>query len=161
QLAQVRRALAEGVHELHDPSGIELADRLPPANRRVAFLFPGQGSQQPHMLNDLAMAFPQVREAFEVFDRVLLERGRRSVGSLVFPPPAFTDEERERQKADLAQLESAQPALGAACVGMLQLLGFMGIAPDMVAGHSYGELVALHAAGAFSAETLGELSEAR
>src|SRR4051812_12165603 len=44
---------------------------------------------------------------------------------------------------------------------MLGLLGSLGLEPEMVAGHSYGELVALHAAGGFSAETLVELSEAR
>ena len=50
---------------------------------------------------------------------------------------------------------------GAACVGMLRLLRNLGCEPDLVAGHSYGELVALHAAGVFSAPALAELSLAR
>ena len=49
------------------------------------------------------------------------------------------------------QTDVAQPAVGAACVGMLRLLRNLGCEPDLVAGHSYGELVALHAAGVLSA----------
>ncbi len=55
----------------------------------------------------------------------------------------------------------AQPAVGAACVGMLRLLGALGLEPDLVGGHSYGELVALHAAGVLGARELAELSSAR
>ena len=55
----------------------------------------------------------------------------------------------------------AQPAIGAACVGMLRLLRSLGLEPDIVAGHSYGELVALHAAGALDARDLAGLSAAR
>ncbi len=59
------------------------------------------------------------------------------------------------------QTDVAQPAIGAACVGMLRLLRSLGLEPDMVAGHSYGELVALHAAGVLATEELSELSLAR
>src|SRR5262249_10309513 len=46
-------------------------------------------------------------------------------------------------------------------VGMLRLLGAMGLEPDVVGGHSYGELVALHAAGVLDARDLAALSAAR
>ncbi|HMB03887.1 MAG TPA: beta-ketoacyl synthase N-terminal-like domain-containing protein, partial [Isosphaeraceae bacterium] len=164
KLAEARRRLAGGAPAWHDPRGIDFAER--PAvggadGGRVAFLFPGQGAQQPEMLGELAIAFGEVREGFERFDAALRARGCAPVGPLVFPPPAFSDDERARQAEALAALEAAQPALGAACVGLLGLLGALGIEPDLVAGHSYGELVALHAAGALSVEALAELSEAR
>ena len=57
--------------------------------------------------------------------------------------------------------EVAQPAIGAASVGLLRLLANLGLEPDMVAGHSYGELVALHAAGALDIRGLAGLSECR
>ena len=59
------------------------------------------------------------------------------------------------------QTDVAQPAVGAACVGMLRLLRNLGCEPDLMAGHSYGELVAIHAAGVLSAPALAELSLAR
>ena len=55
----------------------------------------------------------------------------------------------------------AQPALGAADLALYQLLRQLGIRPDLVAGHSYGEYAALCAAGAFDLATLFVLSEAR
>ena len=67
---------------------------------------------------------------------------------MVFPPPAFTDEERDAQARALTATEWAQPALGGArawrCSRVLRALG---VRPDCVAGHSFGEVTALHAAG--------------
>lgn len=54
-----------------------------------------------------------------------------------------------------------QPALGAVETGLWRMLKTLGFKADMFAGHSYGEFVALHAAGAFDYETLVSLSEAR
>ena len=161
KLARARRALAEGLAELHDPRGVTFAGGNPAETPRLAFLFPGQGAQHPGMLNELAVLFPEVRRGYEVIDVALLARGRSAISPLVFPPPAFRDEERARQKAALAAPEAAQPALAAACVGLLELLGSFGVTPDLVAGHSFGELVALHAAGAFSVQALAELAESR
>ena len=51
--------------------------------------------------------------------------------------------------------------VGAASLGVMRLLESLGVVPDVVAGHSYGELVALHAAGVFPLEAFVELSESR
>ena len=61
----------------------------------------------------------------------------------------------------LSQTNVAQPAMGAACYGMFKLYQSMDIHPDMVAGHSYGEYVALCAAGVFDEKTLYDISETR
>ena len=79
----------------------------------------------------------------------------------VFPPPAFTDAEKSEQMCALTNTHVAQPAIGAADLGMLKLLRSFGLAPAMVAGHSYGEYVALHAAGVFSESDLFKISEIR
>jgi acyl transferase domain-containing protein/NAD(P)H-dependent flavin oxidoreductase YrpB (nitropropane dioxygenase family)/acyl carrier protein len=127
----------------------------------VAFVFPGQGSQYPNMLRDLAIAFPEAREALEFSDRILRDRFSRPLSEKILPPPAFRPEEEKEQKAALAATDVAQPALGAVGLAMLRVLQRAGVKASMFAGHSYGEFLALHAANVFDAETLIVLSEAR
>ncbi len=161
KLELARASINEGRPTFEDPRGVYYAAAPAWAGQPVAFLFPGQGAQAPGMLRELALVFPEVRASFEEFDRVLTREKGLPIGPLVFPPPAFDDRAREQARNDLMQTEVAQPAIGAACVGMLRLLGAFGCEPAMVAGHSYGELVALHAAGALSVPALAELSRER
>jgi len=119
---------------------------------RIGFLFPGQGSQRPGMLGDLFMAFPRLRE--------VLELGPQWAGTM-FPPAPGSREEADAQAAAITDTRAAQPTLGLADLAMAQLLGQLGIRPDDLAGHSYGELVALCAAGVLDRADLIGLSEAR
>ncbi|MCI0535366.1 MAG: SDR family NAD(P)-dependent oxidoreductase [Verrucomicrobiales bacterium] len=113
------------------------------------------------MLCELSVWFAEVRDSFEAADRVLAQRLPSRLSSYVFPPPRFSAEEQQARQQALTQTNVAQPALGAASMGLLRLLRVLGIEPDMVAGHSYGEYVALAAAGALSEDVLYSLSEAR
>jgi acyl transferase domain-containing protein/NAD(P)H-dependent flavin oxidoreductase YrpB (nitropropane dioxygenase family) len=162
KLAQAREALSEP-HPVQtvEPQGIYYADQPLAHGAQIAFLFPGQGSQYPNMLRDLAIHFSEVRETFERADRVLVQQFPRPLSDYVFPPPAFTPEKERAQRQALMQTNVAQPALGAANMALLDLLRGLGVQPDLVAGHSYGEYVALCAAGAIESETLAILSEAR
>ncbi|WP_329312304.1 SDR family NAD(P)-dependent oxidoreductase [Streptomyces sp. NBC_01262] len=145
---RLRRALAGE----HDPAaGIHLAGPHP-AEGKVAFLFPGQGSQQPGMFADAFIAFPELQH--------YLELGREHA-DVLYPATAFDDEGRDRQRAGLTDTRAAQPALGMVGLAAHELLTRAGVRPDMAAGHSYGELVALCAAGAIGPETLLELSSER
>jgi acyl transferase domain-containing protein len=116
---------------------------------KVAFLFPGQGSQALAMGADLAMTEDAVRDALDAAEAVVPGLAR-----VMYPPPRFSDEERKSDEATLVRTEWAQPALGALSAGMLSLLKSVGIEPDVTAGHSFGELTALHAAGAMDLTTL-------
>ena len=102
-----------------------------------------------------------MRETFELADRTLAERFSKPLSGYVFPVPTFSPAEEEANQAQLTQTNVAQPALGAADLALFQLLRQLGIQPDLVAGHSYGEYAALCAAGAFDLATLFVLSEAR
>jgi acyl transferase domain-containing protein/NAD(P)H-dependent flavin oxidoreductase YrpB (nitropropane dioxygenase family)/NAD(P)-dependent dehydrogenase (short-subunit alcohol dehydrogenase family) len=162
KLNSARDELRDGRGELTDPTGpYFFAERPAFSGQQVAFVFPGQGSQRVGMLRDLAIVFDDVRCAFEEFDAALLALGREAVGPLIFPPPAFDEAAQRRQAETLRATEHAQPAIGAASVGMLRLLARCGIEPDVTAGHSYGELVALHAAGSLDTRGLAVLSEGR
>jgi acyl transferase domain-containing protein/NAD(P)H-dependent flavin oxidoreductase YrpB (nitropropane dioxygenase family)/NAD(P)-dependent dehydrogenase (short-subunit alcohol dehydrogenase family) len=155
KLSRARESWAE------ERGGIYGSDGVPGAPGKVAFLFPGQGAQYPDMLRDLAVHFHEVRERFEIADRALVGKLPQPLSAYIYPPPRFSPEEEKTARANLTKTNVAQPALGAASVGVLRLLREFGVEPEMVAGHSYGEYVALYAAGAFDEETLYRLSEAR
>src|SRR5438067_4362465 len=130
-----------------------------PVAGRIGFLFSGQGSQYVGMGADLAMEFPAARGVWDACAGVKL--GDRPLHSVVFPIPAFTDEDRAGQQTALTATEWAQPALAAQSLAQLALLDALKISPEAVAGHSFGELVALHTAGVFDAPTLLRLARRR
>src|SRR5262249_1109038 len=88
-------------------------------------------------------------------------RLERPLGKFIFPPSAFTPEHEKQAKEALTRTDVAQPALGAASLGMFRLLTRLGVRPDMMAGHSYGDYVALCAAGSLPSEELIRLSHER
>ena len=130
-----------------------------PLTGRVAFLFPGQGSQRVGMGKDLALQFPEALGAWNEA-RVLKELGG-APDEVVFPPPAFGDDARKVQEERLRATDQAQPALAAASLATLRILRSLGLSSDAYAGHSFGELVALHAAGVFDAQALFRMARAR
>lgn len=130
------------IHRRNDDAG----------NGKVAFLFSGQGSQYPGMLRDLLVYFPPRAE--------LLAAGREELAR-IYPATAYDDATRKQQQQDLTDTRITQPALGLVEQAAFEWLHGLGIRPDMSAGHSYGELVALATAGAFDAQTLLKLSRAR
>ena len=160
KIAALCEAMQAGQARPAASSGVYLADGREPAGK-VAFLFPGQGSQYPWMHRDVAVYFPEVRQSLELADRATCGQYGRRLSSYVYPPPAFSEEQRARQSRELTDTVVAQPTLGAVEHGLFELLRRLGVRPDMTAGHSYGEYVALSAAGAYPADVLFALSAAR
>src|ERR687892_2230030 len=103
-------------------------------NLRMAFIFPGQGSQAPGMGRELAEKFPVARRVFEEADDAL----GFAVSRLCFEGPA----------EDLQLTENTQPAILTTSVAAFRAARENGLpAPSFVAGHSLGEYSALVAAG--------------
>ena len=104
---------------------------------KIAFIFPGQGSQQPGMGKDLAENFPAARQVFEEADGTL----GFSLSDLCFNGPA----------EELQLTENTQPAILTTSIAALRAMQSEGFpVPDFVAGHSLGEYSALVAADALS-----------
>ena len=101
---------------------------------KLAFVFPGQGSQVVGMGKDLHDRFPEARAVFEAVDAALGER----LSALCFEGP----EDRLRLTAN------TQPAVLTASVAAAAACAERGMTPDLVAGHSLGEYSALVVAGA-------------
>jgi acyl transferase domain-containing protein/NAD(P)H-dependent flavin oxidoreductase YrpB (nitropropane dioxygenase family)/NAD(P)-dependent dehydrogenase (short-subunit alcohol dehydrogenase family)/acyl carrier protein len=155
------RLAADPATSVWDGGGIYFTPRPLAAGAGLAFLFPGQGSQYPDMLRELAVHFHEVREAFETADRTLAGRLERPLSAYVFPPPRFGDDEERAARKAVTATNVAQPALGAAAVGLLDLLRALNVRPALCAGHSYGEYAALCAAGCLTPDQLFAVSEAR
>jgi acyl transferase domain-containing protein len=125
----------------------------------IGFLFPGQGGQYVGMGADVAMALDSARAAW---DTAAAERfDGESVDRVVFPPPPFTDEGRSAQTLKLTSTEWAQVAVAVQSVALMNVLRALGVQPQCVAGHSFGEVTALHAAGAFDEATLVKIARRR
>ena len=105
----------------------------------IAFIFPGQGSQQVGMGKALAGAFPEARAAFDEADAAFAAGGSGSarLSSLCFEGP---DDQ-------LMLTEHTQPAILTMSVAAARVLARLGIEPDLVAGHSLGEYSANVVAG--------------
>ena len=161
KLEQATLTLKGNAESLADPRGVFYGEKPFSAADKIAFLFPGQGSQYVDMLAELCIQFPEIHDLFARADAILDDRLETPLSATIFPPQVFAEEEKKEQAKALARTTVAQPAMGCADLGLFGLWRELGVQPDMVAGHSYGEYVALAVAGVVTEDELISLSEAR
>ncbi len=114
---------------------------------RVAFIFPGQGSQYVGMGKNLYEKYPEARETFDEASEAL----GYSVSELCFNGP----------KEELNRTYRTQPCILTASIAAYRVLSLRGISPVAVAGHSLGEYSALVAADVISFTDAVKLTEKR
>lgn len=150
-----------GSSENRLPANVSLSIDCDLSKKDVSFVFPGQGSQYVHMGREVALYFAEMRDAIEQADQLLTGKFEQPLSRYIYPTAAYTEVAEEIQIADLKNTHRAQSAIGAISVGYFEIFRSMGLSALSVAGHSYGELTALHCAGVIDRKAFFELSEER
>jgi len=161
KLGNALKQINSGSTAIKDPRGLYFGVSARKEGEKIAYLFPGQGSQRTDMMRDLAILFPEYRDGLARADVLLKDRLTKRLSDYIYPPSRFSEAEENEAMREITVTNVAQPALGVTEIGMFKILGSLGIKPDMTAGHSSGEYTALCASGVFPEDTLYEILEDR
>jgi phosphopantetheine--protein transferase-like protein len=147
-----------GIHKLQTRTGIYFSGKT--QTGKVAFLFPGEGSQYPGMLSELCMHFPKVREWFDFLEETFYDEREIRPGSVIFPAPtSLTSEAKNLLDAQLFEMDIGSEAVFTADMALNDLLCEFNIRCDAMLGHSTGENAALVASGTLRIHSRSELRE--
>ncbi|OLP64678.1 Polyketide synthase PksJ [Bacillus pumilus] len=114
-------------------------------DRKIIFMYSGQGNQYVDMGLDLYREEPYFKEQMDACFKAYEEATGRSLARILYPVPA----EIEKARAKLASTQYAQPAIFAIEYALSMLFIHWGIRPDAMIGYSFGELTAAAISGVY------------
>ncbi|SFO04772.1 Acyl transferase domain-containing protein [Variovorax sp. PDC80] len=156
--AVLASSAAQAVRQLETPDAAHgWADACPAEAPQVAFLFPGQGAQHPHMGRRLYESEPLFREVVDQCCGILQPLLGMDLRQSLFPAEADEAAAQDR----LSQTAITQPALFVVEYAVARLWMHRGVQPALMLGHSVGEYVAACIAGVFALDDALALIAAR
>lgn len=123
---------------------------------KVAGVFPGQGAQHIDMLKALCIRFPKVRHWFDHLEAVLVAVNGILPSLTIFPP---SDQQDARLLHNLYSQEGGNVAVIVSSNALYELLASFGCEPDVLIGHSSGEISAMLVSQCLRFETKAQLFE--
>ncbi|MBP6776289.1 MAG: acyltransferase domain-containing protein [Piscinibacter sp.] len=127
---------------------------------KLAFVFPGEGSQYTGMFADLAMCFDEVRNWLDFWRGLYPAEPGAARTDIAYPVAEdLSPAQRKRLEARLHDMDVGSEAVMVGGQAMFALLSSLGVGCDAMLGHSSGESSALAASGALPAHDMARLAE--
>ena len=130
------------IHDEPDP-GTYIGNEIPGQQKKLVFVFSGQGGQWFGMGRELIKQEPVFYNAIETIDKIIHARYGWSLINVLCD---------KGSESRLNEIDVVQPAIFAIQVALAELWQSWGVIPDAVTGHSMGEIAAAHIAGVLSLE---------
>jgi acyl transferase domain-containing protein/phosphopantetheinyl transferase len=131
--------------QIKDRDGIYFFETPLSQDGKLAFLFPGVGAAYVNMLDDLCRHFPEARTCFDLADQLFTTHGRSSLlpSQIIYPSPDPSVPRQTPLQQRLWQGDGVLGAIYAADGALYALLNRLGVRPDMMVGHSFGDFFPL------------------
>jgi acyl transferase domain-containing protein len=148
KLEQAIERLSESkCRKIQDARGLFFYEQPLAREGRVAFIFPGEGSQYVNMMRDMCIRYPEARLPFDVSDSACTGRTTYRPSEVLYPRAFLSEAELKALEARLWRMGEAISLVLAADYALYTIIDRLKVRPDAVVGHSTGEYAAMIAAG--------------